>query len=157
MVYVHIGIVLILPESVSQSLYCRRHIRRQYRNLPLIQGVSAHYQCETYTMCYVFPILSPFLFIQSLYASFLKFIGFFIYLYTINSTYVMQLTISSKNFYQFLYFFSWQRTVGYRESPALLVSNHYNTALLQLLYRLWNHPSVKTLNTSWTCSAADGR
>ena len=27
------------------------------------------------------PILSPFLFIQSLYASFLKFIGFFIYLY----------------------------------------------------------------------------
>ena len=32
-------------------------------------------------MCYVIPILSPFLFIQSLYASFLKFIGFFTYLY----------------------------------------------------------------------------
>ena len=35
---------------------------------------------RTYTMCYVIPILSPFLFIPSLYASFLKFVGFFIYL-----------------------------------------------------------------------------
>ena len=34
-------------------------------------------------MCYVIPILSPFRFIQSLYASFLKFIGFFIYLLAI--------------------------------------------------------------------------
>ena len=38
-------------------------------------------------MCYVMPILSPFLFIQCLYASFLKFIGFFylsplIFIYT---------------------------------------------------------------------------
>ena len=81
MVYVHIGSVLILPESMSQSLYCRRHIRRQYRNVSLTQGVyiSTLPMC-TYTMCYVIPILSPFLFIPSLYASFLKFIGFFIYL-----------------------------------------------------------------------------
>ena len=46
------------------------------------QGVSAHYQCE-HTPCIVIPILSPFLFIQSLYASFLKSIGFLIYLYFI--------------------------------------------------------------------------
>ena len=31
-------------------------------------------------MCYVIPIFSPFLFIQSLYASFIKSIGFIIYL-----------------------------------------------------------------------------
>ena len=30
-------------QSMSQSLYCRRHIRRQYRNVSLTQGVSAHY------------------------------------------------------------------------------------------------------------------
>ena len=40
-------------------------------------------------MCYVIPILSPFLFIQSLYASFLKSIGFFIcllsFLYTLSN------------------------------------------------------------------------
>ena len=46
MVYVHVGSVLIFPESMSQPLYCHWYIRRQYRNVSLTQVVSEHYQCE---------------------------------------------------------------------------------------------------------------
>ena len=51
--------------------------RRQDKD-HITHGVCSHWLCAD--MCYVIPILSPFLFIQSLYASFLKFIGLFIYL-----------------------------------------------------------------------------
>ena len=62
MVYVHIGSVLILPESMSQSLYCPRHIRRQYRNVLLTQGESAHYQCE-----HTYLLVSSHFYIHSVY------------------------------------------------------------------------------------------
>ena len=79
MVYVHIGSVLILPESMTHSYIVAWCACDNIGIVTWTQGVSAHYQCE-HTPCIVIPILSPFLFIQSLYASFLKFIGFLIYL-----------------------------------------------------------------------------
>ena len=62
MVYVHIGCVLILPESMSQSLYCRRHMRRQYRNVSWTQGVLAHNQCEHihHVLCDPYLVSFPF-------------------------------------------------------------------------------------------------
>ena len=58
-----LAVLLILPESMSQS--------RHHRDYDMESGSMSNTAN---------PVLSPYLFIQSLYAPFLKFVGLFIYL-----------------------------------------------------------------------------
>ena len=66
-----LAVLLIFPESMSQSLYCCLVSLRQHRDNDMDSGNMSNTAN---------PVLSPYLFIQSLYASFLKFVGSFIYL-----------------------------------------------------------------------------
>ena len=63
--------LLIFPESMLQSMYDRLVRLRQYKVNDMDSGNMSNTANS---------ILSPYVFIQSLYTSFLKFVGFFIYL-----------------------------------------------------------------------------
>ena len=72
--------LLIFRESMSQSLYCRLVSLRQHRDYDMDSGNMSNTAN---------PVLSPYLFIQSLYAS-LKFVGFFYLLSPLNCIHRMR-------------------------------------------------------------------
>ena len=67
MVYVHIGSVFILPESMSQSLCCRPVRLRQHRDCDGLREYEHTTNLNISHVLYLISTLSPFLFIQSLY------------------------------------------------------------------------------------------